>query len=114
MRTVLDVFPGATLWCHGQLLVGTLRPLRIDAAAIQSKWTHPETRRALEEIGLPDFATLTSWYTAGPRELKQFVGEGPVLTDDRPRLDYFRSLPRRDPLLDLSTLRGDVGPPIDR
>jgi hypothetical protein len=32
-------------------------------------------------------------YAAGPEELAQFVGVGPVLTDDRPVVEYFLSLP---------------------
>ncbi len=114
MRTFLDVFPEATLWYDGGLMAGSLRPLRIDPATLQSKRAIPETRAALDEIGLSDFATLASWYTAGSREMKEFVGEGPVLTDDRPMVEYFRSLPRRVPPLDLSGLRGDVTPLIAR
>ena len=110
MRTFLDVFPDATLWHDGELMVGSLRPLRINALAVQEKWTRPVTQAALAEIGLTDFGTLLRWYTAGPREMRQFVGEGQVLTDDRPLVEYFRSLPRRDPPMDLSSLKGDVRP----
>jgi hypothetical protein len=46
-------------------------------------------------------------YRAGPDELRAFVGPGPLLTDDRPLVEYFLSLPR-DREVDLSTLRGDV------
>jgi spermidine synthase len=108
MRTFLDVFPEATLWYDGTLMTGSVRPLRIRAAALQSRRATPETRAALDEIGLPDFATLAGWYTAGPVEMRAFVGEGPILTDDRPLVEYYRSLPRRDPPLDLSALHGDV------
>ena len=39
--------------------------------------------------------------------MRAFVGDGPILTDDRPLVEYFLSLPSaRDP--DLSRLRGDV------
>jgi spermidine synthase len=108
MRTFLDVFPEATLWYDGTLMAGSRRRLRIRAATLQSRGATPETRAALDEIGLRDFATLASWYTAGAREMRAFVGEGPILTDDRPLVEYYRSLPRRDPPLDLSALRGDV------
>jgi hypothetical protein len=39
--------------------------------------------------------------------MSRFVGHGPVLTDDRPLVEYFLSLPR-DKVLDLSGLRADV------
>ena len=40
--------------------------------------------------------------------MRAFVGNGPTLTDDRPLLEYYRSLPPDHEELDLSTLRGRV------
>jgi hypothetical protein len=53
-------------------------------------------------------STICSGCTAaGPEKMRAFVGDGPILTDDRPLVEYFLSMPRdRDP--DLSRLRGDV------
>jgi len=39
--------------------------------------------------------------------LRAFVGDGPVLTDDKPVVEYFLSLPR-DRDVDTSSLKGDV------
>ena len=108
MRTFLEVFPHTTLWLGGQLMVGSLRPLTLTPALVDDKRARPETRRALDDIGLDSFETLASWYTAGPDELRRFVGAGPVLTDDRPLVEYHRSLPANDPPVDLAGLRGDV------
>ncbi len=108
MRTFIDVFPEATLWCDGGLIAGSLRPLRIQAATLEGKRAAPDTRAALDAVGLLDFATLARWYTAGAREMREFVGDGPMLTDDQPLVEYFRSLPRRGPPVDSSALRGDV------
>lgn len=108
MRTFLDVFPEATLWLDGTLMVGSLEPLRLSRSAFEAKLDHPQTREALEAVGLGSYETLRSWYTAGPDEMKAFVGPGPVLTDDRPLVEYHRSLPANDPPADLSKLRGDV------
>jgi hypothetical protein len=63
------------------------------------------TAAALDEVGLSSFDVLKSWYMAGPDELRRFVGEGPILTDDRPLLEYHRSLPSDNRPLDLSSLR---------
>ena len=38
--------------------------------------------------------------------MRRFVGAGPILTDDRPAIEYFLALPRTE--VDISTLRGDV------
>jgi hypothetical protein len=59
-----------------------------------------------DEVGLTSFDVLRSWYTAGPDDLRRFVGGGLVLTDDRPLLEYHRSLPSDEGPLDLSGLRG--------
>ncbi|MEO7134943.1 MAG: fused MFS/spermidine synthase [Vicinamibacterales bacterium] len=122
MRTFLEVFPHATLWHDANFMVGTLHPLAIDAGALNRLRQHPETREALDAVGLKTFADLRSWYTAGPDEMRAFVGAGPVLTDDRPLVEYHHWLPRPEeqPPLNVSSLKGDVNrviaaaPPVDR
>jgi spermidine synthase len=108
MRTFLEVFPHTTLWFDGQLMVGSLTPLTLSPELVTGKRARAETRQALDEIGLDSFETLTSWYVAGPDDLRRFVGQGPVLTDDRPMVEYHRSLPANDPPVNLVGLRGDV------
>jgi hypothetical protein len=75
---------------------------------VDAKRLRHETRLALDEVGLDSFETLASWYVAGPDELRAFVGAGPLLTDDRPMVEYHRSLPAGDPPVNLSGVRGDV------
>ena len=121
MRTFLDVFPHATLWHDANFMVGTLKPLTIDPNALDRMRAHPPTRDALDAIGLKSFENLRSRYTAGPAEMRAFVGAGPVLTDDRPLVEYHHWLPRPEeqPPLNLSSLKGDVNrviaaPPFNR
>jgi spermidine synthase len=114
MRTFLEVFPDATLWLDGNLMVAGLRPLRLDPETLARQRTDPQTAAALDAIGLRSFDDLRSWYTAGPAEMRRFVGAGPLLTDDRPLLEYHRSLPGEADELDLSALRGDVNHLIDQ
>jgi hypothetical protein len=59
-------------------------------------------------MGFTTFDALLASYTAGPAELKAVVGDGPVLTDDRPLTEYFLALPQHDPPVDLSRLQGEV------
>jgi len=110
MRTFLDVFPHATLWYDANFMVATLKPLAIDASALARMRQHPETREALDAVGLTRFEVLRSWFTAGPDEMRAFVGDGPLLTDDRPLVEYHHWLPRpeKQPPLDVSSLKGDV------
>jgi spermidine synthase len=106
MRTFLDAFPETTLWVGGQLMIGATGPLALDPAAFEAKLSQPGTRRALEGIGIRSFADLRALFTAGPDELRAFVGPGPLLTDDRPLVEYHRSLPADEPLIDLRDLTG--------
>jgi spermidine synthase len=108
MRTFLRVFPSATLWAGGTLLIGSTGPLEISRDAIERKLTDVHLRPELSSIGVTDVDSVLRLYTAGPAEMRRFVGDGPVLTDDRPLLEYHRSLPAGEHPLDLSALRGDV------
>jgi spermidine synthase len=122
MRTFLEVFPHATLWYDANFMIGTLKPLAIDPAALERMRQHRETREALDAVGLKQFDDLRGWFTAGADEMRAFVGEGPLLTDDHPLVEYHHWLPRPEeqPPLDVSSLKGDVtrfiaaAPPINR
>jgi spermidine synthase len=113
VRTFLSVFPETTLWADGSLLVGALEPLRLRPRDLAWKLQAPGRREMLAEIGITSFEKLTSLYRAGPGELRQYVGQGPVLTDDRPIVEYFLSLPR-DREVDLSGVVGDVSRYVGR
>jgi hypothetical protein len=89
-------------------MVGSIDPLRLSRTSFDAKRTDARTRAALDEVGLDSFDALRAWFTGGPVEMKRFVGEGPLLTDDRPLIEYHRSLPADDRPLDLSSLRGSV------
>jgi spermidine synthase len=108
MRTFLEVFPHATLWLDGNLMVGSLEPLRLTPQLLARRRAHPDTAAALDEVGLRTFEDLRGWWTAGPDRMRGFVGPGPVLTDDRPLLEYHRSLPQESGTVDLTALRSDV------
>jgi spermidine synthase len=108
MRTFLEAYPHATLWADGGLMIGSEQPLRISRAAFDRKATDPVMRDVLAFAGLGTFEALVRRYTAGPDEMRRFVGDGPVLTDDSPLLEYHRSIRDSGPPVDLSSLRGDV------
>jgi hypothetical protein len=61
----------------------------------------------IASLGVKSFEDLLKLFVAGPDELRQFVGDGPILTDDKPMVEYFLSLPR-DRDVNLSGVRGDV------
>jgi len=106
-RTFLSVFPYATAWGNGTLLIGTTEPLHLRRGDFEWKRQMPGRAQGARDLGVESFEQLLSLYRAGPNELRAFVGPGPILTDDRPLVEYFLSLPR-DRDVDLSPLRGDV------
>lgn len=108
MRTFLEVFPHATLWCDGELLVGTLTTLRVPQNRVAVLRDDPALRRALDVVGLHDDATLRSWFTGSADRMARFVGDGPILTDDRPLLEYHRSVDVSDLVGDVAALKSDA------
>ena len=79
------------------------RPCRVRAPARRAG-----TGAALSAVGLGSVAELRGMYTAGRDELERYAGDGPLLTDDRPRLEFWRSdASGRDLTPELSRLHGD-------
>jgi spermidine synthase len=110
MRSFLDVFPHATLWAGGDMMIGSKQPLTLDRAAFERKLQDPQQLGALQAAGIPDFEALVGNYTAGPDDMRAFVGDGPILTDDRPRLEYQRSLDLSEGPPDLTRLTAGTDP----
>ena len=90
LRTFVSVFPYTTLWGDGGLMLGSLKPFTISRSAY-------EARRTTFEQFPWDLATLKRIYFAGPDEVKAYLADGgPLLTDDKPVIEYFLSLPKKD------------------
>ena len=87
VRTFIEVFPEASLWYatpESCLLLGQQGKFEIDYASFVRRASRPEVRADLARIHAADpEAFLSAFITAGDR-LRDFVGEGPVATDDRP------------------------------
>jgi spermidine synthase len=105
-RTFLSVFPEATAWGDGTLLVGSVEPLVLRRRDFDRKLQMPGRSQGAHDFGVRSFDELVARYRAGPSELRRFVGDGPILTDDKPLVEYFLSLPR-DRDMDLSALARD-------
>jgi len=95
------------VWAGGSLLIGTIEPLRLRRSELERKLHRPGAAEGLRDLGVASFDDLRGLFTAGPDELRAFVGPGPLLTDDKPLVEYFLSLPR-DRDVDTSPLKGDV------
>jgi spermidine synthase len=106
-RTFLSVFPHTTVWGGGSLLVGMTEPLRLSRRDFEWKLRDRRRAQGLHDLNIDSFDALLAAFDAGPEELAAFAGPGPLLTDDRPSVEYFLSLPR-DRDVDTTTLKGSV------
>jgi spermidine synthase len=102
MRTFLSVFPHTTLWGDGSLMLGSLEPFELSQSAFEARRQKP----GFTDLFDWDINTMRRLYVAGPEALRAFVGEGPILTDDKPVIEYFLSLPKNDRPPDLRSLTG--------
>jgi spermidine synthase len=92
MRTFMSVFPHTTLWGDGSLMLGSLTPFELSASAYAERRQDPRFRALFDW----DLDVLRRSYVAGPDELRRWVGDGPILTDDKPTIEYFLALPKDD------------------
>jgi spermidine synthase len=98
LRTFLSVFPEMTLWADGTLMVGSLKPLTVSRSAYERRFQAGEFRGLFNW----DYATMLASFLAGPPDVKNWVGDGEILTDDKPTIEYFLSLPRGEGPADLN------------
>ncbi len=106
-RTFLSVFPQTTVWGGGSLLLGMTEPLQLRRSEFDRKARTAGGAQGLRDLNVETFDRLLAAFDAGPGELRAFVGQGPLLTDDKPLVEYFLSLPR-DGDVDTSSLKGDA------
>jgi len=91
VRSFLDVFPYATAWStelHEALLVGSSSPLELDGARVARRYSQPEVRAALTEIGIESPESLLATWMTDRAGLEGFAGDALPVTDDRPLIDH--------------------------
>ena len=114
LRSFVRVFPNATLWgLNGSMIVGSLEPLRLDRELLTAKYRALPDRGALEELQMGSPESLLAQFMAHPHELSAYVGEGPIISDRYPVIEYTRTLPR-DERPNLSRFSRDVRPLLSR
>ena len=93
VRTFIEVFPQTTLWYKYTpdfvILIGTQEPLRIDYKNFIARAQIASIREGLAADDLDGMSLLDS-FMMGPERVREYVGIGPVHTDNRPRLEFFR------------------------
>lgn len=86
-------FPHVELWADGSLAVGSNEPLRLDRATLARRLADPSARDSLASIGLRTPDDVLALYTGNRAEaLRYLQGERRATTDDRPWVEFSRTL----------------------
>ena len=102
LRTFVEVFPYVTLWADGALLAGSKRPLALDRTTLERRLADGSARSSLALTGLNTPDDVLRLYTGDRDEALQYLaGESRAVSDDRPYVEFNRSLrhSRRQPNL---------------
>ena len=93
VRTFIDVFPETTLWYKYTpdfvILIGTSKRLSIDYENFIERSKIKSIQEGLAADDLDGMSLLDS-FMMGPKAVKEYAGVGPIHTDDRPRLEFFK------------------------
>ncbi len=94
VRTFKHVFRETTLWYKYTpdfvILIGTLKPLTINYKDFIARSNRSGIRQGLAADDLDGLSLLDS-FMMGREEVEKYVGRGPIHTDDRPRLEFFKA-----------------------
>ena len=94
VRTFRHVFPETTLWYKYTpdfvILIGTREPLTINYKDFIARSNRSGIRQGLAADDLDGLSLLDS-FMMGREEVEKYVGQGPIHTDDRPRLEFFKA-----------------------
>jgi spermidine synthase len=92
-RTFLAAFPHVTLWVFGALMIGSNEPIDADVSTLATRWPGRHLDDVLAGSGFDTPEAVRSLYAMSDAELRAWAGEGPIMTDDHPYVEYFLSLP---------------------
>lgn len=91
LGSMLEVFPETTLWdvnSQHMVLIGGPQPLRVNYALWQERIREPPVRSHLAEVHLEHPHALLSHFMLDAAALHTFVGNAPLNSDDRPRVEF--------------------------
>jgi len=94
VRTFLSVFPYVQIWNaeNNIFMVGSEQPLVINIENMEEKLAVESVRSDLDRIRVPNSYVLLGHYLFSEKEAHEYVGDGPLNTDDLPIIEF--SAPR--------------------
>ncbi len=106
LRTFLEAFPYATGWADGAFIIGGSRPYALDRRLLAERLAG-RAPGAAARSGLAEPEDVLRLFAATDAELRAYAGAGPIVTDDHPYIEFFRSLPADPHPPDVSQFRRD-------
>lgn len=94
-RSFQDVFPYSTFWYNNPgntILLGSVEDFRIDFDRFRRNLERPGVRTDLEEVNLADPFTFLQLLVWLPDQVAAYVEGAKLNTDDRPWIEFTRSL----------------------
>jgi spermidine synthase len=96
IRTMLEKFPHVSLWIPNRMegvAIGSMEPLKVDLDAWRRRMAVPTVRDDMAAVGFHSPEDLAASFVAADGALSRFIGEGPIVTDNRPRIEYYNLYP---------------------
>jgi spermidine synthase len=93
IRTFKAAFPHTTLWYKYtpdfSILIGTQERLKIDYPDFRRRMEKESVRADLELVNMADPIALLDSFMMDEDTIDQYVGPGPLHTDNHPRMEFF-------------------------
>ncbi|MBI4379093.1 MAG: fused MFS/spermidine synthase [Nitrospinae bacterium] len=90
VSTFVSVFPNSTMWFTkwDAIMIGSDSKLTINLERLKGRFQNKRLAESLKEIGISNPYQLLSTFIMDKDNLSQFVNRVPVVTDDRPYVEF--------------------------
>src|SRR5262249_53386340 len=91
-----EEFPHVSLWIPNRMegvAIGSMEPLKVDLDAWRRRMDVPTVRDDMAAVGFHSPEDLAGSFVAADGALSRLIGDGPIVTDNRPRIEYYNLYP---------------------
>jgi hypothetical protein len=96
IRTMLQTFPHVSLWIPNRMegiAIGSMEPLTVDLDGWRRRMDVSSVRDDMAAVGFHSPEDLAASFVAADGALSRLIGEGPIVTDNHPRIEYYNLYP---------------------
>lgn len=96
VRTMMAEFKYVSLWIPNRMegvAIGSMEPLQIDLGEWRRRMQRPGLRDDMTAIGFHSPEDLAATFVAANQALTLVIGDGPLVTDNHPRTEYYNFYP---------------------